>query len=138
MTTSPAAPASSPAAPAPASTADAVRGLIRDDLRHLRPYGAPQLDVPVQLNTNENPYAPSESLKQAIADAVAGIARTLNRYPDRDAVDLRKDLADYLGHGLGAQQVWAANGSNEIIQQLLQTFGGADVDPWIAAITPAG
>jgi histidinol-phosphate aminotransferase len=102
-----------------------IRGLLRADLRHLHPYGAPQLDVPVQLNTNENPYAPSAVLRAAIADAVAGVAGTLNRYPDRDAVDLRKDLADYLGHGLGAQQIWAANGSNEIIQQLLQAFGGA-------------
>src|SRR6185437_15589295 len=76
------------------------------------------------LNTNENPYAPSESLQQAIADAVAGVAGDLNRYPDRDAVELRKDLADYLGHGLTASQVWAANGSNEIIQQILQAFGG--------------
>ena len=108
----------------PVTPADVIRGLIRDDLRHLHPYGAPQLDVPVQLNTNENPYAPSDSLKKAIADAVAGIAGTLNRYPDRDATDLRKDLADYLGHGLTAAQVWAANGSNEIIQQLLQAFGG--------------
>jgi histidinol-phosphate aminotransferase len=106
------------------SQQDTIRALIRDDLRHLHPYGAPQLDVPVQLNTNENPYAPSEALRQAIADAVAGVAGTLNRYPDRDAVDLRKDLADYLGHGLTARQVWAANGSNEIIQQLLQAFGG--------------
>jgi histidinol-phosphate aminotransferase len=104
--------------------ADEVRARLRDDLKHLHPYGAPQLDVPVQLNTNENPYAPSERLKKAIADAVAGVAGTLNRYPDRDAVELRKDLADYLGHGLTAQQVWAANGSNEIIQQLLQAFGG--------------
>ena len=101
-----------------------VRARLRADLRHLHPYGAPQLDVPVQLNTNENPYAPSERLRQAIADAVAGISGTLNRYPDRDAVELRKDLADYLGHGLTPGQVWAANGSNEIIQQLLQAFGG--------------
>ena len=101
-----------------------VRSRLRDDLKHLHPYGAPQLDVPVQLNTNENPYAPSERLKKAIADAVAGVAGTLNRYPDRDAVELRKDLAGYLGHGLAARQVWAANGSNEIIQQLLQAFGG--------------
>jgi histidinol-phosphate aminotransferase len=97
---------------------------VRDDLKDLHPYGAPQLDVPVQLNTNENPYAPSASLQQAIADAVAEVAGTLNRYPDRDAVDLRKDLADYLGHGLTAASTWAANGSNEIIQQLLQAFGG--------------
>ena len=114
----------SPATPAPASAADLIRGLIRDDLRQLHAYGAPQLDVPVQLNTNENPYAPSLRLQRAIADSVAAVAGTLNRYPDRDAVDLRKDLADYLGHGLTARQVWAANGSNEVIQQLLQAFGG--------------
>ena len=108
----------------PEAAGDVIRGLLREDLRHLHAYGAPQLDVPVQLNTNENPYAPSESLRKAIAVAVAGIAGTLNRYPDRDAVELRKDLADYLGHGITARQVWAANGSNEIIQQLLQAFGG--------------
>ena len=90
---------------------------VRDDLKDLHPYGAPQLDVPVQLNTNENPYAPSAALQQAIAGAVAGVAGTLNRYPDRDATDLRKDLADYLGHDLTAASTWAANGSNEIIQQ---------------------
>jgi histidinol-phosphate aminotransferase len=97
---------------------------VRDDLKDLHPYGAPQLDVPVRLNTNENPYPPSDRLRRAIGDAVAAVAGTLNRYPDRDALDLRKDLADYLGHGLTAAQVWAANGSNEIIQQLLQAFGG--------------
>jgi histidinol-phosphate aminotransferase len=103
---------------------DEIRGLLRPDLQHLHPYGAPQLDVPVQLNTNENPYPPSQQLQRAIAGAVAAVAGTLNRYPDRDATDLRKDLADYLGHGLTARQVWAANGSNEVIQQLLQAFGG--------------
>jgi len=97
---------------------------VRDDLKDLHPYGAPQIDVPVRLNTNENPYPPSPRLRQAVADAVAEAAATLNRYPDRDAVELRKDLADYLGHGLTAAQIWAANGSNEVIQQLLQAFGG--------------
>ena len=97
---------------------------VRDDLKDLTPYGAPQIDVPVRLNTNENPYPPSPRLVRAVADAVAEAARTLNRYPDRDAVELRKDLADYLGHGLTGGQVWAANGSNEVIQQLLQAFGG--------------
>jgi histidinol-phosphate aminotransferase len=82
--------------------------------------------VPVLLNTNENPYGPSEALRRAVATAVAATAGTLNRYPDRDATDLRKDLADYLGHGLTADRVWAANGSNEIIQQLLQAFGGPE------------
>jgi len=97
---------------------------VRDDLKDLQPYGAPQVDVPVRLNTNENPYPPSPALVRAVADAVAQAAGTLNRYPDRDAVELRKDLADYLGHGLTGRQVWAANGSNEVIQQLLQAFGG--------------
>ncbi|GGO02457.1 histidinol-phosphate aminotransferase [Microbispora rosea subsp. aerata] len=97
---------------------------IRDDLRGKQPYGAPQLDVPVQLNTNENPYPPSAALIDDLARAVRQGAATLNRYPDRDAVELRKDLADYLGHGLTARQVWAANGSNEVIQQILQAFGG--------------
>ena len=89
-----------------------------------QPYGAPQLDVPVRLNVNENPYPPSPALVRAVADAVAAVAGTLNRYPDRDAVDLRDDLARYLGPPITGRQVWAANGSNEIIQQLLQAFGG--------------
>ena len=97
---------------------------VRDDLKDLHPYGAPQIDVPVRLNTNENPYPPTPALQRAVADAVARAAATLNRYPDRDAMDLRKDLAGYLGHGLTAAHLWAANGSNEVIQQLLQAFGG--------------
>src|SRR5579862_4169564 len=95
---------------------------VRDDLADLTPYGAPQIDVPVRLNTNENPYPPSPRMVAAIADAVAAAAGTLNRYPDRDATELRKDLADYLGHGLTAGHLWAANGSNEIIQQVFQAF----------------
>jgi len=97
---------------------------IRPDLAGRSPYGAPQLDVPVRLNTNENPFPPPPALVRAITDAVAVAAGSLNRYPDRDAMSLRAELAAYLGHGLTAPQVWAANGSNEIIQQLLQVFGG--------------
>ncbi|HEY3713145.1 MAG TPA: histidinol-phosphate transaminase [Jatrophihabitantaceae bacterium] len=97
---------------------------LRDELRGEVPYGAPQLDVPVQLNVNENPYGPSEAVVADIAAAVTVAARTLNRYPDRDAVALRTDLAAYLGHDLSADEVWAANGSNEIMLQLLSAFGG--------------
>ncbi len=101
---------------------------VRDELRGKSPYGAPQLDVPVRLNTNENPYPLPEPLVARIAERVAAAARDLNRYPDRDAVELRAALAGYLtrtaGHRVEPAQVWAANGSNEIIQQLLQTFGG--------------
>ncbi|KWV34192.1 histidinol-phosphate transaminase [Micromonospora rifamycinica] len=97
---------------------------IRDDLRGRSPYGAPQLDVAVRLNTNENSYPVPEPVVEAIAKALAAELRDLNRYPDREALALRADLAGYLGHGITADQVWAANGSNEIQQQLLQAFGG--------------
>jgi histidinol-phosphate aminotransferase len=101
---------------------------IREELRGKSPYGAPQLDVPVQLNTNENPYPLPEPLVDRIAERVREAARGLNRYPDRDAVELRTELAGYLTrtgkYPVGVGNVWAANGSNEVIQQLLQTFGG--------------
>ncbi|MFF1463699.1 histidinol-phosphate transaminase [Streptomyces sp. NPDC058330] len=101
---------------------------IRDELRGQSPYGAPQLDVPVRLNTNENPYPLPDALVDRIAERVREAARGLNRYPDRDAVQLRTELARYLsrtaGHEVGPENVWAANGSNEVLQQLLQTFGG--------------
>jgi histidinol-phosphate aminotransferase len=98
--------------------------LIRADLRELSPYGAPQIDVPTRLNTNENPYPMPEDAADAMSRALDGAVRDLNRYPDRDAVALRADLAAYLGHGLSVSRVWAANGSNEIQQELLQVFGG--------------
>src|SRR6185295_9344348 len=97
---------------------------LRDDLRGRSPYGAPQLDVPVRLNTNENSYPVPDAVVDAMAKAVQAELRDLNRYPDRDAVALRTELADYLGHGLTVAGVWAANGSNEVQQQLLQAFAG--------------
>lgn len=101
---------------------------LRDNLRGKNPYGAPQLDVAVQLNTNENPHPPSKALIDDVAESVRDAAAQLHRYPDRDAVALRTDLAAYLsratGVRLGVENLWAANGSNEILQQLLQAFGG--------------
>ena len=103
---------------------------LRDELRDSTPYGAPQLDVAVRLNTNENPYPPPPGLVADVTAAVAQAARDLHRYPDRDAVLLRTDLARYLAERTGVPlttaNLWAANGSNEIIQQLLQAFGGAN------------
>ncbi len=101
---------------------------LRDDLRGKSPYGAPQLDVPVRLNTNENPHPPTQALIDDIAASARAIAAELHRYPDRDAVALRTEIAAYLssrtGSTVGVDNVWAANGSNEILQQLLQAFGG--------------
>ena len=101
---------------------------LRENLRGKSPYGAPQLDVPVRLNTNENPHPPSRALVDDVAESVRAAATDLHRYPDRDAVELRRDLAAYLsaqtGVTVGVENVWAANGSNEILQQLLQAFGG--------------
>jgi histidinol-phosphate aminotransferase len=104
---------------------------LREELQGLEPYGAPQLSLdaaPVQLNVNENPYGPSPLVVADIAAAVAGIGSRLNRYPDRELVELRTALATYLSkdtpHGIDPAQVWAANGSNEVMLQLLQAFGG--------------
>ncbi len=101
---------------------------LREDLRGKSPYGAPQLQVPVRLNTNENPHPPTKALIEDVTASVQAVAGELHRYPDRDAVALRTDLAAYLttqtGVDLGVENVWAANGSNEILQQLLQAFGG--------------
>ncbi|MFI7190435.1 histidinol-phosphate transaminase [Nocardia nova] len=101
---------------------------LRENLRGKIPYGAPQLAVPVQLNTNENPHPPSRALIDDVAESIRAAAADLHRYPDRDAVALRTDLAAYLtrqtGVAVQTANVWAANGSNEILQQLLQAFGG--------------
>jgi histidinol-phosphate aminotransferase len=101
---------------------------LREDLVGKSPYGAPQLDVPVRVNTNENPYPPSDALVADLAASVASAAVDLNRYPDRDAVELRESLAAYLSRSTGvpltAANVWAANGSNEVLLQLLQAFAG--------------
>ena len=101
---------------------------LREDLRGKTPYGAPQLAVPVRLNTNENPHPPTQALIDDVTSSVRDVAGDLHRYPDRDAVALRTDLAAYLsaqtGVDVGVENLWAANGSNEILQQLLQAFGG--------------
>jgi histidinol-phosphate aminotransferase len=101
---------------------------LREDLRGKSPYGAPQLAVPVRLNTNENPHPPTQALIDDVVSSVRAVAGDLHRYPDRDAVALRTDLAAYLtlqtGVELSTENLWAANGSNEIQQQLLQAFGG--------------
>ncbi len=101
---------------------------LRVDLEGLDPYGAPQLDVPVRLNVNENPYAPSRAVVDDIAAAVRQAAGGLNRYPDRDFPALREALADYLAVEshvrLDSSLIWAANGSNEVMVQILQAFGG--------------
>jgi histidinol-phosphate aminotransferase len=97
---------------------------IREELRGIAAYGAPQLDVPVCLNVNENPYGPSADCAASIAEAVGRIAGELNRYPDREFVALRAALAEYLGAGVTPDMVWAGNGSNEVMLHLLQAFGG--------------
>ncbi|MGI8458237.1 MAG: histidinol-phosphate transaminase [Propionibacteriaceae bacterium] len=97
---------------------------LRAELLGEAPYGAPQLEVPVLLNVNENPYPPSAAVVADIAAAVSEAAGHLNRYPERDALALRADLAAYLGHGLTADDVWAANGSNEVMLHVLMAFGG--------------
>jgi len=97
---------------------------IRDDLRGLTPYGAPQESVRIALNVNENTHPIPEAVATDIVMAIAAEILTVNRYPDREFTALREALARYLGHGLSSDNVWAANGSNEVLQQILQAFGG--------------
>ena len=123
---------------------------LRETLRPMSPYGAPQVPAQASLNTNENPYPPTPALQKAIAEAVAQVAANLNRYPDRDATVLRTKLANYInelsGTDFAADNVWAANGSNEIIQSIFLAFAGGSVlgftpsysmHPLIAKVTGA-
>ena len=104
---------------------------LRETLRPLSPYGAPQVPARASLNTNENPYPPSLGLQKAITDAVATVASDLNRYPDRDATVLRTKLANYINEQSGTkfseENIWAANGSNEIIQSIFLAFAQGSV-----------
>ena len=104
---------------------------LRETLRPLSPYGAPQVPAVAALNTNENPYSPSPALQKAITNAVAKVAADLNRYPDRDATTLREKLAQYINEQsatkFSADNIWAANGSNEIIQSIFLAFAQGPV-----------
>jgi histidinol-phosphate aminotransferase len=105
----------------------AIEAMLRPDLRGRTAYGAPQLDVPVALNTNENSYPVPPVVVAAMTEALAAVASGLNRYPDREFSDLREALAGYLsrsGTTVVTEQVWAGNGSNEVLLHLLQAFGG--------------
>lgn len=102
---------------------------IREELKGLHAYGAPQLDVATKLNTNENPYQPPRDFIEDLGLTMVEVAKTLNRYPDRDATTLRAALARYLADeaetpGIGSDQVWVGNGSNEVMLHVMQAFGG--------------
>jgi len=100
---------------------------LREELAPMSPYGAPQVSAQASLNTNENPFSPSPALIAAIAERVSQIGAELNRYPDREATALRTALANYInsqsGTSIDFSNVWAANGSNEIIQSIFLAFG---------------
>ncbi len=109
-------------------TDSTYRPPIRADLAGQEPYGAPQIVVDVRLNVNENPFAPPESVVEAVVSDVRRAMADANRYPDRDFAGLRDDLARYLtqetGVELTADQMWAANGSNEVMAHIMAAFGG--------------
>ena len=100
---------------------------LREELAPMSPYGAPQVSADASINTNENPYSPSPALIEAIANRVRDIGAELNRYPDREASALRTSLANYINSqsktSFDISNVWAANGSNEIIQSIFLAFG---------------
>ena len=94
---------------------------VRDDLRALEGYHSPQVDVRVRLNTNESPEAPPPAWREAFAAEVSRIE--WNRYPDRAATEMRAAIGSL--HGVGPENIFAANGSNEVLQTLLLTYAGA-------------
>ena len=93
---------------------------VRDQLRALEGYHSPQVDVRVRLNTNESPAPPPAAWREAVAAEWSRIE--WHRYPDRSALALRTAIADW--HGVEPEQVFAANGSNEVLQTLLLTYAG--------------
>ena len=107
-----------------------IEQLLRPALRGRTPYGAPQLDVPVQLNTNESSYPVPAEVVDAVLAELGDELRGLNRYPDREFTELRTALVDYLedrsGVSLRPEQIWAGNGSNEVLSHLVQAFGGPE------------
>ncbi|GAB3188184.1 histidinol-phosphate transaminase [Nesterenkonia suensis] len=113
-----------PSTATPSRSERLARLPLRDELRGQEPYGAPQLTVSAMLNVNETTYGVPADVVDAITAEVRAAAQSLNRYPDREFTRLREKLADYLGHGLSAENIWAANGSNEIMQHILQAFAG--------------
>jgi len=92
----------------------------RDDLRALEGYHSPQVDVAVRLNTNESPYPPPPEFVARYTEELAAVA--WHRYPDRGARDLRNALGAFLGQS--PARLLCANGSNEVLQTLLLTYGG--------------
>jgi len=101
---------------------------INDNLKDLTPYGAPQISAAARLNTNENPYSLDQELQNAIARKITEQLAHLNRYPDRDAIELREMLANFVNQSSGTtltvENIWAANGSNEILQSIALAFKG--------------
>jgi histidinol-phosphate aminotransferase len=94
---------------------------VREDLAELEGYHSAQVTVDVRLNTNESPYPPPPAWRDAFVEELAAVP--FNRYPDREAKALRAAIGEL--HGVGPEQILAANGSNEIIQALCLAYGGA-------------
>lgn len=104
---------------------------LRSDLRGRKPYGAPMLPVRYALNVNENTHPVPDAVRTSILASLAEALESINRYPDREFTALRDSLAEYASeshHGdpITSDMVWAANGSNEVLQHVLQAFGGPD------------
>ena len=97
---------------------------LRDDLVGRQPYGAPQLSVSVALNVNENTHRIPEDVAVDIISRLAAAVLEINRYPDREFTGLRLALSNYIQRGIRPEQIWAANGSNEVLQHIFQAFGG--------------
>ena len=101
----------------PVSPAPEPRAGVRD----VDPYVSPQLDVAVRLNTNECPAPVARWLRRRPRRRGAATS-SLHRYPDGQMTRLREAIADHHGHAVDG--TWAANGSNELLTELLLAYGG--------------
>ena len=112
-----------------------TRPTVRDDVALMAGYHSPQLDVAVRLNTNEAPEPPPVEFRQRLTEAIATL--DWHRYPDRSAGELRARIAQIEGlvggttggttggASSGSEQVFVANGSNEVLQTVMLAYGGA-------------
>jgi len=99
---------------------DAIPTFWSPRIGALEPYvpgEQPRIEGLVKLNTNENPYPPSPRVLDAIQAAAAS---GLERYPDPESRALREAVAAH--HGLQVDQVFAGNGSDEVLAHAFFAF----------------
>ena len=97
-----------------------------DKIKEIEPYvpgEQPKDKKYIKLNTNENPYAPSEKVIEKIKSMSL---KDLKLYPDPDVSELRKVIAEYFSQKIDEritkEQIFVGNGSDEVLALIFMTF----------------